>query len=345
MFTSKYFIACLGAAVLFSACKKDEKFDITGDPEVKFFINNESLGNLPVNAVGFTAINHPNPAGSGLVNLSTTMPSVIKFPVFANKPVSDDVVISAELDNSLIAQYNAANNTEYVAFPSGVLNPVSLSAQIRKGATVSADSFSIPANTALLNTLTEKAYMAPIKLTTVSKPGVGSVTSTPSTRVTYVVLNTELRRIKYQAVAADALGTLITPRTAWTVAFSPAPTTTGNIFDGSTTTFTRWTAPPGGVGQVDVNMQTTRNVTGIRLYTTNSATLIPTQVEVYLSEDGINYDHIGTPLRANLTYASSYNYILFYKAIPAKYIRLRLSYSTSTNTQNLRVSELDVYAN
>ena len=342
MFTSKYFIACLGAAVLFSACKKDEKFDITGDPEVKFFINNESLGNLPVNAVGFTAINHPNPAGSGLLNLSTTMPSVIKFPVFANKPVSDDVVISAELDNSLIAQYNSANNTEYVAFPAGVLNPVSLSAQISKGATISADSFSIPTNAALLNTLTEKAYMAPIKLTTVSKPGVGSVTSTPSTRVTYVVLNTELRRIKYLAAAAEAIGSLITPRTGWTATFSPTPSTSGNIFDGSTTTFTRWSASP---AQVDVNMQTTRNVTGIRLYTTNSATLIPTQVEVYLSEDGINYDHIGTPLRANLTYASSYNYILFYKAIPARYIRLRLTYSTSTNTQNMRVSELDVYAN
>ena len=83
----------------------------------------------------------------------------------------------------------------------------------------------------------------------------------------------------------------------------------------------------------------------MRLYTSNSSTYIPTKVDVYLSNDGINYDLIGSPLKANLTYASSYNYILFYKAFPAKYIRLRLYYSTSTSTNNLRLTEFDVYAN
>jgi hypothetical protein len=92
-------------------------------------------------------------------------------------------------------------------------------------------------------------------------------------------------------------------------------------------------------------MQSTKNVTGIRLYTSNNATHIPTQIEVSLSNDGINYDIIGSPLRANLTYASSYNYILFYKAIAAQFVRLRIFYTTSTNTQNTRVTELDVYAN
>jgi hypothetical protein len=138
------------------------------------------------------------------------------------------------------------------------------------------------------------------------------------------------------------LGFLITPRTSWAVTFNPAPTTTGSVTDGLTTTFSRWTASP---VQVDVNLQTVQNVTGIRLFTATSATYVPTQVDVYLSNDGITYDKIGSPLKANLTYASSYNYILFYKAIQAKYIRLMLSYITNTNTQNYRVVELDVYAN
>jgi hypothetical protein len=337
----KYFTGCILTAVMFLSCDKKQSYDIKGDPELKFFTNNESSGNLPVNSIGFNVVNYPDPAGSGLLTLSTTIPAAIKIPVFANKPVTDEVTVNAELDNSLVAKYNADHNTSYVAFPDGVLNTTGLSAKFLKGATTANDSITIPANAAVLNTLTASAYMAPIKLTTVSKP-VGSITNTTTTQVAYVVLNTELRRIKYLAVAADALGALITPRTSWAVTLTPAPSTVGSFVDGSTATFSRWSASP---VQVDVNLQTVKNITGIRLYTTTSTTNIPTQVEVSLSNDGINYDVIGAPLRANLTFASNYNYILFYKAIPAKYIRLKLYYSTSTSSNNFRLAELDVYAN
>jgi len=341
MLIPKYFTGCLLIAVMFLSCDKKQSYDIKGDPEVKFFTNNESTGNLPVNSLGYNVVNYPDPASNGLLTLSTTIPAAIKIPVFANKPVTDEVTVNAELDNTLIAKYNAAHNTSYVALPDGVLNTSSLSARFLKGTTTATDSITIPANTAVLNTLTATAYMAPIKLTTVSKP-VGSITNTTTTQVAYIVLNKELRRIKYLAVAADAIGSLITPRTAWSVTLTPTPSTVGSIVDGSTATFSRWPASP---GQVDVNLQTARNITGIRLYTTTSSTNIPTQVEVSLSNDGINYDLIGSPLRANLTFASSYNYILFYKAISAKYIRLKLYYSTSTSSNNLRLAELDVYAN
>jgi hypothetical protein len=92
-------------------------------------------------------------------------------------------------------------------------------------------------------------------------------------------------------------------------------------------------------------MQTVQAVTGIRLRTSTTTTQTPTQVEVWLSEDGINYELIGAPLRADMALESSNHFILFYKAVNAKYIRLKLSYTTSTNTQNRRVTELDVYAN
>ena len=345
MLKAKYFAGCLVAVSVFFSCKKDEAYDITGDAGTKFFTNNESPGNAPVNSINYNAVNYPDAAGSGLLNLSTTVPGTIKFPVFSTKPVGEDVVIGAELDNSLIAEYNAANNTNYVAFPAGVLNNTSgLMAHLPKGATRSVDSLSITADLTKLNTLTEKAYMAPVKLTTVSSPAAGVITTNKTSKVAYIVVNVEQRKIKYLAAAAEAQGALVTPRTAWSVIYNPAPTLTGtgSIFDASTTTYVRWSASP---AQVDVNMQATKNVTGLRLYTSNSATYTPTQIEVYLSNDGVTYDLIGAPLKANLTYASSYNYILFYKAIPAKYIRLKLYYSTSTNTQNFRLTEFDVYAN
>lgn len=332
------------AATVFFSCKKDEAYDITGDAQTKFFTNNETLGNAPANSISYSVVNYPDVAGSGLLNLSSTLPATVRFPVFATTPVSQDVTIGAELDNSLIAAYNSAKNTSYVPFPDGMLNTTALAAHLVQGTTRSADSISIVTNQAALNTLTGVSYMAPIKLTTVSNPAAGSITSSEVSKVVYIIANVEQRKIKYLAPATDALGALITPRTAWTVAFTPTPTLTGggSVTDGSTASYVRWTASP---AQVDVNMQATKNVTGIRLYTSNSATYTPTQVDVLLSNDGINYDLIGSPLKANLTYASSYNYILFYKAIPAKYIRLKLYYSTSTNTQNFRLTEFDVYAN
>lgn len=343
---AKYFIGCIAIIALLVSCKKDEPFDKTGDPVVKFFTDGEALGNAPQNSISYSVVNIPDVAGSGVVNLSTTVPATIKFPVLSTRPVAGDVTIGAVLDNSLIASYNAANNTNYLPFPDGVLNTDALSAKILKGQTISADSITITPYAANFNILTEKKYMAPIKLTTVSNPEAGEITKT-TTQVLYIVVDAEQRRIRYNATAAQALGTLISPRTAWTAAFNPAPATfggNGSIFDGSTSTYSRW-ASGTSPATVDVDMQSVQNVTGIRLYTSNSTTTTPTQIEVYLSSDGITWDHIGTPLRANLTFASGYNYILFYKAIPAKYVRLVMSYSTSTSSQNLRVTEFDVYAN
>lgn len=338
MSTLKYFIGCVAVAA-FLSCNKDESFDVKGDPDTVFFTNSESPGNMPVNSANYSVVNIPD--GAGWTNLSSTLPSNIKLAVFATKPVSQDVTISAQLDNSLIASYNAANNTDYKELPAGILNTQSLSARIAQGATTSVDSLTIAVDPANLKSLTEKAYMAPIKLTNVSNGSVGKITSNTAIQTVYVVLSTELRQIRFLATAANVTGTLQS-RTGWNVGFTPAPTTSGNILDGLTTTFTRWGTTP---GQVDLDMLSTKAVTGLRLYTTTSATLIPTQVDVYTSVDGINYDLIGSPVRANLTFATPYNYVLFYRAIQARYIRLRLSYSTSTNTQNTRLTELDVYAN
>lgn len=345
MFNAKYFTGCIAIIMLLFSCKKSESYDVKGDPEVKFFVNNPNYGNAPVNSISYAVVNIPNTAGSGLVNLSSTIPAVIKFPVNSTKSVSQDVVIGAELDNSLIAAYNASHNTSYVEFPAGILNTTGLVAHINKGASTSADSITVVSDLSLLNNLTGISYMAPIKLRTVSNSAAGAITGNDKTDVTYIIATVEQRKIKYLAVAAEALGLLVTPRTPWTVTFNPAPSTIGNILDGSTSTYSRWTTPVSPYGQVDVNMQAAKNVTGIRLYTSSSSTSTPTQVNVYLSNDGINYDLIGAPLRANLTFATSYNYIIFYKAIPAQYIRIQLYYSTSTSTNNGRLAEFDVYAN
>lgn len=345
MSRTKFFISCLVITTVLFSCKKSTSYDITGDPELKFFTNNPAAGNAPQNSISYSVVNIPNVAGSDWINLSTTIPAAIKFPVYSTKPVSRNVVIGAELDNSLIAAYNADHNTNYQALPADILSTSGLQAIINQDESRSADSITINADLTKLGNLTDLAYMAPIKLTTISHAGMGAITVNGVSDVTYIVVNVEQRRIKYLATTVDILGALSTPRTAWTVLFNPAPSIVASILDGSTSTYSRWTTPVSPYGQVDINMQATKNVTGIRLYTSSSSTYIPSQVKVYLSNDGINYDLIGGPLKANLTFASFYNYILFYKAIPAQYIRLQLYYSTSTSSSNGRLAEFDVYAN
>jgi hypothetical protein len=342
MLKTKYFIGCMLIASMLLSCTKSTSYDIKGDPLVRFFTNNPGPGNAPPNSINFSVVNTPNVAGSGLLNLSSTIPGTIKIPVFATKPLSEDVIIGAVLDNSLIEAYNAAHGTNYAPFPPGIFNTDGLLAHMLQRAIISVDSITITTNLTSVNLLTGTDYMAPIRLSSVSNPDVGELSNNGIAEVVYIVANVEQRRIKYLAVATDALGTLLTSRSSWVVNFNPAPSTVGSIIDGSTTTYSRWSASP---GLVDIILPATTNVTGIRVYTSNSSTYVPAKFDVYLSNDGINYDLIGSPLKANLTYASSYNYILFYKAIPAKYIRLRLNYSTSTSSSNLRLAELDVYAN
>jgi len=323
------------------SCKKDDTADIKGNPGTLFFTNNMNLGNMPGNSVSYSLVNIPDAASSGWLNLSSAVPATIKIPLFASKPVSRDVTVTAELDNSLVATYNTSNNTSYVALPAGILNTQSLSARIAEGQTTSVDSFAIAVNAADLKTLTQPAYMAAFKLSTVSDPSVGSITTNTATKNVYVVLNPELRQIRYLATTTDIPGTVLN-KTSWAVSFSATPGTVGNILDGLTTTYSRWTASP---VQVDLDMQAANNVTGFRIYTSTTSTVSPTQIDVAVSTDGINYNAMGSPLRANLTYVSGYTYVGFYKPISARYLRLKVYYSTSTSSQNFRIAELDVYAN
>lgn len=332
------------ATALF-ACKKSTHIDVKGDPEVKFFTLIESPANTPANSFSYTALNIPNTGGSGWINSTNSFPSSIKFPVRASKAVGEDVTITAEIDNSLVAAYNEANDTEYQTFPADVFNLEKASATILAGEARSMDSIVIVPDGSKLGPLVAGNYMAAIRLKTVSKPTVGSVTSNEKINTVYIVSSVEQRQIWYNAGTANITGTLVSPRTSWTASYDPTPVATsgGSIFDGSTGSYQRW---PNGTtsGLLTVDMQSARNVSAIRLYTSNNTTYTPTRIDVYLSTDGVNYELMGSPLKANLAYTSSYNYIVFYKPTSARYIRLRLYYSTSTNTQNFRVTEFDVYA-
>lgn len=333
-----------GAAmlILLAACSKEERYDVEGDPEVKFFTNNGALGNAPQNSLSFQVINYPDPAGTDFLNLTTSLPNVIKFPVFATRGVSQDVEINAVLDNSLVAAYNRQHNTEYEVLPESMLNPGPLTARFVKGSTVSNDSISLPLTLAGLHQLSAPAYMAAVKLSAVSNRNAGSLTSNESSLITYILVNVEKRWIRSLGVESDVMGSLVADKSNWVATLTPAPSPAGSIIDNSTSSYSRFPSSP---GQVDLDMQEVKSLGGIRLRTGSSNTTTPLQTTIQISTDGINYESIGAPARADLTYASGATYFILYRPVQARYLRLQLNYSTSTSTQNRRVTELDVYIN
>ena len=142
-----YITGSLFAMTALASCKKSDSYDVKGEEKVKFYTRNETAGNAPPNSITYSVVNYPDPAGTGWLNLSTSLSSAIKFPVFATKPVSQDVEVRAALDNSMVAAYNAAHNTNYEPLPVAVLNTDGiLKAKILKGDTRSSDSISIPTN-------------------------------------------------------------------------------------------------------------------------------------------------------------------------------------------------------
>lgn len=324
-----------------AACSKDERYDVKGDSEIKFFTNSPALGNTPQNSLSFQVVNYPDPAGTEFLNLSSTLPDVVRFPVYATREVSQDVTVSAELNNDLVASYNEAHNTNYEPLPASMLNPGTLTARFTKGSNVSVDSISLPLNLGGIHQLSEPVYLAAVKLTAVSN-NAGALTSNEDALVTYILVNVEKRWIRTQGTEADINGSMAPDRSSWVATLNPAPSPSGSILDGSNSSYSRFPSSP---GQVDLDMQEVKTVAGFRLRTGSSSTTTPTQTEVQISTDGINYESVGTALRADVLYASGVNYFAFYRPVQARYLRLVLTYSTSTSTQNRRVTELDVYLN
>jgi hypothetical protein len=339
MLRYKYGVTGLALCLLMLSCSKKDNYDIKGNPDIKIFTNNLAAGNDPINSIRFGVVNRPD--GGNIINLETTMPSEIKIAVYATRAVSQDITIEAELAGELIADYNATHGTSFQAFPTGMLNADNLTARINSGMSYSSDSLNVAVNLGMLSSLTGTAYMAPIRLRSVSNPNAGSLSSKAESVVTYIIAYPEMRYIRFNAEETDLVGNQMADRAAWDFSYSPTPAfSNGTFWDGNNNSYIRWSSSP---IEVNVNMQAETPFTGLRLRTGTNSNWTPTQVDLYISNDGINYQSLGTAARGDLVYTGGYTYVVLYNSMPAKYLRLMLSYSTSTSSNNRRLSELDVY--
>ncbi|MNK06817.1 F5/8 type C domain protein [compost metagenome] len=331
---SRCIIASLFAVVaVFQSCSKKETFDVTGDTENRIFINSEGRSSLVNLKNSFTyTIQHT-------VESSTSNADILaKFPVQSTKPVSSAVTVNAEIDNSLVTAYNAANNVSYEQLPSGVVTLTKMSATIEQGSSISSDQILVSVDPSKFAELTAAAYLLPVKLSSISN---NSAKISTNYQTAYIVINTKEVLVKPNVPASGMFGALVTNYSTWGITASGTPTTgttLAQMFDNNVAT--RWGFAVHPL-TLNVDMMETKTIGGFRLFAYRAATgFLFSNVVVSVSDDGVNYKELGTGTNTTMTNASGYQYIGLYKTVRARYFRLVVTWSS---TSQRGISELGVY--
>jgi len=328
----RHIIACLTIMATSSllSCSDNESYDVMGDPANKVFINTQQWTpiNSPKNTFSFSVVH--TPVGDfGDVQA--------KFPVRSTRPVDQPVTVKAELDNSLVDSYNKTNNTTYTVLPEGVLNIGNNNVTIEKGSYLSTDSLQVAIDNSKLALLTGKAYLAPIKLASVSGENC-EISSEYNTA--YVLITTSVNLIKANVGSANMLGLLVSDYSAWTATTNVDPNggSFTSLFDGSTDY--GWEFPSTPVTMV-IDMKKVNKVSGFRLFSQYGQWGYTfSQVKISLSKDNVSYDEIGTCSESKMNNEEGYQYICFYGSIDAQYVKLNLNWKYSWYPY---ICELGVY--
>jgi hypothetical protein len=162
MKTLKNILGVAAIAVTFTSCLKDKK--ITDQEYGMYNYDKQKIVELP------SPPNHVNTIALDFKNEVVTI-DLVTAAVAADLPVSEDVTVTLSLANSntMIADYNAANSTNYVAFPANFysLQGSGLTVTIPKGSRMAA----VKATTNSINFNPSTTYALGFTITAVDKQG------------------------------------------------------------------------------------------------------------------------------------------------------------------------------
>lgn len=296
----------------------EETYDVEGSSQNYVYINlNQWVSeDYPANTFLYDVLRTP---------ISYTLesaPETVKVGVRSTKVASSDIKVSLDIDRDVLIN-------DFSSFPEGVqvtLDKKELT--IPAGSLFSTDSVVVTIEDGKWGEFINKNYLLPLKITSVTN---ASLSKTHSSA--YLAVNTSFTNCVSGATDVD--GTLIGNRGAWTASNNGADIG-GVLFDGNTRTY----ASQDVSSTVIVDLKSVyQGITGIRLqFYSRSYSLSSAAVYTSATEDG-NYEFQGD---INFTRASP-QYIRFYEAVNAKYVKLELlPYSTS---YGIVLSEFDLYQN
>jgi len=327
-----YITVIIATIGLLSSCSRNETYDFQGDNINRVFIDNQISTNGSGYEVSNASVMHTPVGDTSTVNL--------KLPVRCSHTAVSEIKVQLEMDTSLVATYNKDHGTKYSAIKSGIVKLVSSVLTIPRGSQISSDSVTVSIPKNKLSLLTDSVYLLRLKIANVS--GANDIAVSSNLKTYYIAISTSTTNIINGATLSNMSGSIATPRTGWTISSDAASMsgTSSQVFDGSTST--AWYNSSSSISSVTFTVDLTKVYTGIsgfRLYFryANYGYFAKT-VLVSTSSDNSTWNSQGT---ANLTSTSSYNYICFYNAQNARYIKLTMRGWYSSSYKGL--AEFDIY--
>lgn len=295
-------------SVGFSSCNDDDTYDFPGDPYNKVYIKDHSTGTKIVQT----------PVGS-IASFSVSMPAVCK------SPAEGDINVVVGVDNSLIDAYNEENGTNYSALPAEALVITNEHLVIPKGETSSAEEFvlALTEDEATLATLQDlNGYLVPVKMVSVNGGNAQAAVSVPS--ISYFTIGVAFDVTDPDATKDNRKGNLVDDRSGWTVTAVGEANIDGDPsswFDGNPDGYC--TFSESDMVTVVVDLGKVYNFDGIYSHYTywgwyNYGTF-QTGCKVALSSDNSTWMEVFECENAGW---SGLDFIGFYGAMPARYIRI-----------------------
>lgn len=233
------------------------------------------------------------------------------------------------VDNSLIADYNAANGTNYQAVPADNVSIENATQTIAPGSYAAADNARITLTGDLSELTDENGYIIPIKLTTTAKVSA-------QRRNVYIIVTPLEKVVKTLTSAADMVGAVLTDRTGWSVSGSSTITNPARLIDGSTSNYASFSTQ---TNTITLSFGGTVNFTGLRI-TSSSQSVTISALEY--TTDGSTY----TPLEfesSDVFRTGANAYISLYGPVEATAVRFTFSFYSNSSTYR-RIYEIYPYA-
>ena len=238
--------------------------------------------------------------------------------------VATDWTSTFEVDNSLVASYNEAHNTEYAALPADALAALEITSNvIAKGQTSSTANIKVSLPDNIAQAL-DKSYIIPLRL----KTTYDGKTYQEEDDVVYILIDISTSLVNKGAARSAIPGQEIpvANMASWTI-------TSGSIGDVADNDTESGSGIDSNTPFV-IDMQEVKNVGGIGLqglYANYGVSWFGiNSCKLELSVDGNEWTNAGTTTYDEMSSDNNgYQYFVLYGAVQARYIRLTLSARSS----------------
>ena len=313
----------IGGALLLSGslagCSDDEEYDFDGIPYNRVYFANANV--LTSGAVSKTPVGNFTSL-EGEKTIKTTAPT------------TKAIQVKLAIDNSLVADYNTANGTKYIAAPDGLFTLTADYLTIEADTTASKEGIALAISEAGIEQLQAgNDYLVPVVITESNDNNFR-----PSTNVglAYYLVSVAEKLINEDG-SLDGLTLL--DKTGWTVTCSDeSATNLQNLVDGSNSTYPTFSRADNH--EIIVNLGSEQAFKGIELYFYRYYYGFDA-AEFDYSSDGTTWNGIGT---VESSWTSSIQCVL-YGSVKAQYVRIKGSffYNYSWAKSYWRMYEINLY--